>query len=205
MEFSKLIQTIFQTIFEMELQKSKDGPKTGPHNQPLKNAIKHLKSEGLIRFENKDVAERTGYDKSTVSEYIRGIEPASPTFQKEFEEKFGICLEDFIEEDNSSNQRLSAKGVNITLQDYINLLHRENDRLFTLLNSTLVQIHDDTRYALAYQKAWVKYEAERSAGGNKKQEAEIRYKMSKLVDDEIHGEDESDIHDETRKLRKEGQ
>jgi hypothetical protein len=195
LEFSKLKPNSFQTIFEMTLQKDREGPKRGPHNQRLKNAIKHLKAIGKIKFENKDISDKTEYDKSTVSEYIRGIEPASEAFEKEFEKKFGVSLEDFDTFDET-NPRLSTKGVNITLQDYIDLLHRENDRLFTLLNSTLGRIHDDSRASLAYQKAWVKYEAERSSGGDKQKEDQIKYKMSKLVDDELKNETLSGNHDE---------
>lgn len=183
----------------MALQKSKDttkeGPKEGPHNQALKNAIRYLYSIKKIKYD-KDIATQTGYNKSTVSEYARGIEPASSDFEKEFENKFGISLENF-ESPHEENYKLSTAGLNITLQDYINLLHRENDRLFTILNSTLGRIHDDSQTALAYQKAWVRYEAERSSDGNKEKEEEIRYKMSKLVDDELQGGEESGNQDET--------
>jgi hypothetical protein len=174
----------------MALQKTKEGPKEGPHNQSLKNAIKYLRSIGDID-QAKDIVDRTKYHKSTVSEYIRGIEPASSDFEKEFEKQFGISLEDFKEERKDNNYKLSTKGVNITLQDYINLLHRQNDQLYSLLNSTLGRIHDDTHTSLAYQKAWVRYEAERMSEGDNQKEAEIRYKMSKLVDDELKTDGES--------------
>lgn len=191
----------------MALQKTKDtpkkGPKEGPHNQSLKNAITYLKSIKRIIYD-KDIAEVTGYNKSTVSEYVRGIEKASSDFEDEFERKFGISLEDY-ETPQTGNYKLSTAGLNITLQDYIDLLHRENDRLFTILNSTLGRIHDDSHTALAYQKAWVKYEAERASNGNKQKEAEIIYKMSKLVDDELQDDDESDNPDEIGRMGKEGQ
>lgn len=79
-------------------------------------------------------------------------------------------------------QYLSAEGVNITLADYINLLHRENDRLYTLLNSSLVRISDDQQIVLAYHKAWVEFVAEKEAKGDKQKKKEIQAKMGRLVD-----------------------
>lgn len=185
----------------MALQKIKanvkEGPKEGPHNQSLKNAITYLKSIKKIKYD-KDIVKETGYHKSTVSEYVRGIEKASEEFEKEFEKKFGISLEDFAIA-KEGNYKLSSAGVNITLQDYIDVLNRENERLFAILNSTLIRISDDSHTGLAYQKAWVKYEAERSSGGDKQKEDEIRYKMSKLVDDELKNDSESGSHDEIDK------
>lgn len=189
----------------MSLQKTSDGPKMGPHNQRLKNAIKHLKSTDILKKETKEIAEITGYNKSTVSEYIRGIEPASSTFEKEFENKFGISLENFANVADDNTQILGTKGVKVTLQDYIDLLKDTNDKLFAIVNSTLSQIHEDSRYSVAYQKAWVKYEAERSSGGDKQKEAEVNYKLNKLVDDVIENDDESGSPGETDKIDKEGQ
>lgn len=82
---------------------------------------------------------------------------------------------------------LSAEGVNITLADYIALLHRENDRLYNLLNSSLARISDDQQIALAYQKAWVEYEAERVSKGDPKKKRDIMVQMSKLVDGKLMG------------------
>lgn len=185
----------------MGLQKTnegvKKGPKEGPHNQSLKNAITYLKSIKRIVYD-KDIAEETGYNKSTVSEYVRGIEKASSDFEDEFEKKFGISLDDY-ENPQTGNYKLSTAGLNITLQDYIDLLKTTNERLFNIVNSTLGRIGDDSHTSLAYQKAWVRYEAERSSGGDKQKEAEIRYKMSKLVDDELQTDDESGSPDEIGK------
>lgn len=201
-EISKLCTNFFQTIFEMSLQKTKDGRKEGPFNKSLKNAIMHLKSIEKIK-QDKDIAEGTGYNKSTVSEYIRGIVKASSEFESEFEKKFEVSLNDY-NSPNEDNYKLSSSGLNITLKDYIDLLHRENDRLFTILNSALGRIHEDSHTSLAYQKAWVRYEAERAADGDKQKEAAIIYKMSKLVDDELMGDDESDNPDEIDTTDKEG-
>ena len=103
-----------------------------------------------------------------------------------------------------NGQALDASSVKVTLQDYIDKqeeriqeLKRDKDLLYQIINSTLGRIYDDSHTALAYQKAWVKYEAERSSGGNKEKEDEIRYKMSKLVDDELESDELSGNHDET--------
>lgn len=74
----------------------------------------------------------------------------------------------------------------------IEKIEKSKDELFQILNSALNQIHEDTHTALAYQKAWVRYEAERSSEGDKQKENEIRYKMSTLVDDILAGDEVSD-------------
>jgi transcriptional regulator with XRE-family HTH domain len=198
LEKSKLYPNYFQSLFEMSLQKSKEGP----FNQSLKNAIKHLKSIGLIT-QYKDIVTKTGYDKSTVSEYVRGLVKVSPEFEGEFEKKFGVSLKDY-NSPKEGNYTLNPTGVNVTLQDYINIqelrikeLSQDKEWFKSIINSTLGRIHDDTHTALAYQKAWVKFEAERSSEGNKRIENELRYKMSKLVDDELKNDDEFGNHDET--------
>lgn len=94
---------------------------------------------------------------------------------------------------------LPAEGVEITLQDYLELqkemidrLSEDKERLFTLLNSSLVRISDDQQIALAYQKAWVEYEAEKSAKGDPKKKREIISHMGKLVDGKLMGDVKED-------------
>jgi len=84
-------------------------------------------------------------------------------------------------------------------------LKTTNDKLLYILSSTLGQIHEDSRYSVAYQKAWVKYEAERVSGGDKQKEAEVNYKLNKLVDDVIENEGGFDSPGETDNYRMEGQ
>lgn len=87
----------------------------------------------------------------------------------------------------------------------IEKIEKSKDELFHILNSALGQIHDETHAALAYQKAWVRYEAERASGGDKQKENEIRYKMSTLVDDELGDGEVSDSRADIGSPGKEGQ
>lgn len=105
--------------------------KEGPHNQSLKNAIRHLKSIGKID-KAKDIVDYTGYNKATVSEYVRGIVKASEDFEREFEDKFGISLKDFKDAPSSTGYISHAGGSDIPGFDhaaYIKLLE-DNDRFF---------------------------------------------------------------------------
>lgn len=81
-----------------------------------------------------------------------------------------------------NDRPLPIGDVNVTLKDYIDLLKQTNDRLFMALNSGLGRIHSDQQVALAYQKAWVEYEAERASEGDESKKKKIIYKMGKLVD-----------------------
>lgn len=92
--------------------------------------------------------------------------------------------------------------LNEEKQARIDELNKHKDDLLQIINSTLNQIHDDSRAALAYQKAWVKYEAEKVAKGNKQTEDQLRYKMSKLVDDELQGGESFDNQKEIGKQHK---
>lgn len=83
---------------------------------------------------------------------------------------------------------LTATGVNITLQDYLNLqkqmiqqLNEDKEKLYTIINSGLAKISDDQQYGLAYQKAWVDWVAEMESKGDPKKKKEIKVKMGKLV------------------------
>lgn len=157
----------------------------GVYNQDIIKAVRSLYGQGVIN-KDKDIADKTGYKKSTVSGYISGKVDASPGFRKKFEEVFELKLSDFAEtaavNKITPSQMLSTEGVSVTLQDYINLLHRENERLYNIVNSSLGRISADQQVALAYQKAWVEYEADRASEGDAKKKKEIMYKMGKLVD-----------------------
>jgi hypothetical protein len=71
-----------------------EGYKEGPYNQDLKNAIRWLKGQGIID-KDKDIVEKTGYGKSTVSGYAKGRIEASPDFRTKFEEVFKLQLKSF--------------------------------------------------------------------------------------------------------------
>lgn len=151
-----------------------------------------------IRFPVATLNREIGEDMGNISKMLKGKKPITDNF-------FTSFIEKFPEKDNNSNQKndqdsinyiLPAGNIKITLADYIELLQTTNDRLFAIINSTLGQIHEDSRYSLAYQKAWVKYEAERVSGGDKEKEAEVNYKLNKLVDGVIKNDESSGIRDE---------
>lgn len=101
--------------------------------------------------------------------------------------------------ENVLNQPLPLGDVTVTLKDYIDLLKYTNDRLFATLNSTLGQIHNDQQVALAYQKAWVEYEAEKESAGDESKKKKLMYKMGKLVDGKLKGKPSEGNPGETRR------
>ena len=62
--------------------------------QLLQKAVQHLYGKGIID-KDKDIADRTGYNKSTVSSYIKGNITPSPGFIESFEKVFRMKLSDF--------------------------------------------------------------------------------------------------------------
>ena len=67
--------------------------------ESLKNAVQYLYGIGEIK-KDKDIAERLGYNKSTVSSYITGRSEPSRDFVETFENVFKIKLSDFAEGGN---------------------------------------------------------------------------------------------------------
>jgi hypothetical protein len=90
-------------------------------------------------------------------------------------------------------------------QARIDELSKDKEDLMGMLNSALGKIYASQQIALAYQKAWVDYEAEKVAKGDHNKKKELMYKMGKLVDGMIENDAAKGILAETDKLRKEGQ
>jgi transcriptional regulator with XRE-family HTH domain len=65
-------------------------------NQPLRRAVQYLYGKGLIR-RDKDIADKTGYNKTSVSSYINGNVKASDRFLQAFQRTFKIELSKFEE------------------------------------------------------------------------------------------------------------
>lgn len=63
-------------------------------NTTLKNAIRHLYGKGVITTD-KDISQKTGYNKSTVSSYISGNSKPSANFLEAFEKAFNLKLKNF--------------------------------------------------------------------------------------------------------------
>lgn len=60
----------------------------------LQHAIQYLKGKGVIKRDG-DIAQKTGYNKSTVSSYIGGRTIPSENFLHKFESVYGIKLDQF--------------------------------------------------------------------------------------------------------------
>lgn len=64
------------------------------HNPSLDLAVQYLYGQGVVK-RDKDIADKTGYNKSTVSSYISGRTKMSADFQTQFERVFKLKLDDF--------------------------------------------------------------------------------------------------------------
>lgn len=60
----------------------------------LEKATQYLYGKGIVT-KDKDIADKLGYDKTTVSSYLNGRTTPSPKFIREFEKHFSIKLADF--------------------------------------------------------------------------------------------------------------
>lgn len=65
------------------------------NREVLKLAVRYLRHKDIIINEVKDIAEKTGYAKATVSNYVNGNLIPSPAFIEKFEKTFGLRLKDF--------------------------------------------------------------------------------------------------------------
>jgi transcriptional regulator with XRE-family HTH domain len=60
----------------------------------LASAVQYLYGKGIIK-KDKDISDKTGYNKATVSSYINGKINPSEEFTKTFERVFKVQLKDF--------------------------------------------------------------------------------------------------------------
>jgi transcriptional regulator with XRE-family HTH domain len=63
-------------------------------NELLNKAVQYLYGKGIIT-KDKDIADKMGYNKATVSSYLSGNAKASSEFEKNFEKAFTLKLKDF--------------------------------------------------------------------------------------------------------------
>jgi transcriptional regulator with XRE-family HTH domain len=63
-------------------------------NELLNKAVQYLYGKGIIT-KDKDIADKMGYNKATVSSYLSGNAKASSEFEKNFEKAFAIKLKEF--------------------------------------------------------------------------------------------------------------
>ncbi len=64
------------------------------HNAALIAAVQHLYGKGIVK-KDKDIADKTGYNKASVSSYLSGNVKASENFVKKFQQVYGLSLSDF--------------------------------------------------------------------------------------------------------------
>ena len=64
------------------------------HNTSLQKAVQYLYGQGIIK-KDKDIADKTNYNKATVSSYTSGRTKVSEDFVQAFERVFKIKLKDF--------------------------------------------------------------------------------------------------------------
>jgi transcriptional regulator with XRE-family HTH domain len=98
--------------------------KYGPFNHDLINAILWLKGNGIVE-KDKDLVDKMGYSKGTVSAYINGNKEASNDFREKFEEVFKLNLLDF------QTKKELSKPANFLVSErdkYVALLEKTNDR-----------------------------------------------------------------------------
>jgi hypothetical protein len=65
-------------------------------NLPLQKAVQYLYGQGIIT-KDRDISDKTGYNKATVSGNINGKKKASPEFLRNFEKAFNVKLGDFTD------------------------------------------------------------------------------------------------------------
>lgn len=97
------------------------------HNPELIAAVEHLYNQKVIK-KDKDIVESTGYSKGTVSGYIKGTAKASEEFLNKFEDSFKIKLANFRNGETPEPRQVILTGAHVTLQDYIDLLKKNNER-----------------------------------------------------------------------------
>ncbi len=89
----------------------------------LVNAVKYLYGKGLIA-KDKDIADATGYNKSTVSGYVSGRTEPSEEFVTKFQKAFNLKISDFIDDGNvevkNYEQLLAERIIRIEAQVNVN-------------------------------------------------------------------------------------
>jgi len=103
--------------------KDSGGQDAPVYNKDIMNAVKWLYCNEKIE-KDKDIVDKTGYVKSTVSSYIKGKIKASPEFRTKFEEVFDLRLSEFVNGWKIESQNLSAMDTKSIEDKYLNLLEK---------------------------------------------------------------------------------
>lgn len=89
------------------------------HNKALIAAVQDLYNKRIIK-KDKDIVDKLGYAKGTVSGYISGNAKASEEFLNKFETAFGLSLSNYDEDLVSKRDTNPLPGT--TIQDHITTL-----------------------------------------------------------------------------------
>jgi hypothetical protein len=164
----------------------------GPFNKGLQEAVKKLYELGIIKAQV-DIVDRTGYGKSTVSEYVNGNKEASPDFIDEFEKVFDLKISRNTPAKNSNTLAQSARVYSI--DDYINKIEEHNLFLQKVIEAGLVDIkqsleinfpkmHESQDSAIIYQKAWIEKVARDQGEEDEGQVQGVRDEMDTIISEQ---------------------
>lgn len=157
------------------------------HNQELIRAVEDLYNNKIIR-KDKDIADKTGYSKSTVSGYISGKVMASEDFLKEFENKFEIRLANYRTPAPTAGDDPPPAFVPIPWQEYLQLIHLSLEALKAGQNEILLQ-QAKTR---AEVRGYGKYQLVKDAKGRSETFERLLLEVDKLVNGELTQDDAQD-------------
>lgn len=90
------------------------------HNEEIYRAVQYLYGKGIIR-KDKDLAEKLGYSKATVSSYVSGKAKASRQFEIEFERVFNLKLSDFDKDENKVEEIVKEDGMQLLSETILQL------------------------------------------------------------------------------------
>lgn len=182
------------------IKEGKKKKQPGPFNPGLQEMVQYLYDKGFITAD-KDIADKTKYGKSTVSEYIGGNKEASPEFLKKFEEVFELKIPHHGSIKKSGLLNPSTKEYSI--DDYINKIEEHNkflqfvisNGLLNITNSLQVnfdKIHEAQDVAVANQQAWVEIIASFEAKEDEQRKKELMDKMGKIISSKTRIDEKSD-------------
>lgn len=106
-------------------------------NQELRAAVEYLYDTKAVR-QDKDIADATAYNKSTVSSYLSGSLKASKKFEEQFEKVYGLSLKNFkTRPGNESGGGFLSGPIKITAQQYVEQLQADKKELQDVIKSNL--------------------------------------------------------------------
>lgn len=154
---------------------------------PLRRAVDKLIADGRIK-QDKDLQDIFNLSKSTISAYLNNPRPGK-RFVNEFENKFGVSLNEFeidhlipksLNNDKDEVIKHLEDKVKI-LENHCSLLQRTYEERLTMLEANLKRNQDYLKVVMAQIKAASLMDVQRSAGPDKKKLVEERRALDRLV------------------------